>query len=210
MVPPSLLPFTFSDSLADQSRADPFEKTTFQGPQVSQVQYDRIMQYVKEGKDQGANVLTGGQRHGDKGYFIQPTIFTDAPADSKIVKEEIFGPVVVVNKFKDEADLLKVANDSVYGLAAAVFTRDISRGHRVAHELKAGTVWVNCYNVYVLARLVAGSQADEELIRLLLAPQPAPRCSIRWLQAERYRQRAWCRGAAQLRKHQDCQHQPGG
>jgi len=125
---------------------DPFKADTFQGPQVSQLQFDRIMAYIDDGKKSGAKALTGGKRLGDKGYFIEPTIFTDVSPDAKIVKEEIFGPVVVVTRWKDEADLIKVANNSVYGLAAAVFSRDISHALSIANKLQAGTVWVNCYN----------------------------------------------------------------
>jgi len=125
---------------------NPFQEDTFQGPQVSKVQYDRVMAYIKEGKDSGATVQMGGNRHGDKGYFIEPTVFTDVKEGAKIRDEEIFGPVVVVIKFDDEKDLIRQANDTVYGLAAAVFSRDISRALDVAHKLKAGTVWVNCYN----------------------------------------------------------------
>ncbi|MCO5608923.1 hypothetical protein L7F22_063141 [Adiantum nelumboides] len=84
------------------SVGDPFQATTFQGPQVSQLQYDRIMAYIDSGKKDGAQILTGGGRHGKEGYFIEPTIFTNVSPDSKIGREEIFGPVVVVHKFKDE------------------------------------------------------------------------------------------------------------
>lgn len=92
---------------------DPFKADTFQGPQVSQLQFDRIMSYIDDGKKNGGKALIGGNRLGDKGYFIEPTIFTDVKPDAKIVKEEIFGPVVVVTKFKDDKDILTVANDSV-------------------------------------------------------------------------------------------------
>ncbi|EJT99149.1 aldehyde dehydrogenase [Dacryopinax primogenitus] len=125
---------------------DPMDPDTFQGPQVSQIQYDRIMGYIQSGKEEGATLLTGGERHGKEGYFIQPTVFTDVKPNMKIVREEIFGPVVVVVKFKDEDDILHQANDTFYGLAAAVFSRDISRAILVASRLQAGTVWVNCYN----------------------------------------------------------------
>ncbi|SCZ99326.1 BZ3500_MvSof-1268-A1-R1_Chr3-1g05949 [Microbotryum saponariae] len=124
----------------------PFAADTFQGPQTSQLQYDRIQAHIQSGKDEGATVHIGGERHGTEGYFIQPTIFTDVKPDMKIVKEEIFGPVVVVAKFKDEADVIAQANDTMYGLAAAVFSRDISRAIKTANAVKAGTVWVNCYN----------------------------------------------------------------
>jgi len=125
---------------------NPFAEDTFQGPQVSQLQYDRVMGYIKAGKESGATTLMGGERYGNEGYFIQPTVFTDAKPDSKIMKEEIFGPVVCVSKFSDEEDLISQANDTVYGLAAAVFSRDITKALDTAHKLKAGTVWVNCYN----------------------------------------------------------------
>ncbi|KAJ6453551.1 aldehyde dehydrogenase domain-containing protein [Mycena sanguinolenta] len=125
---------------------DPFEPGVMQGPQVSQQQYDRIMAYIESGKSDGATVHVGGNRHGKEGYFIEPTIFTNTREDMKIVKEEIFGPVGVVIKFKDEADVIRQANDSVYGLAAAVFTQDINRAIETAHKLKAGTAWINCVN----------------------------------------------------------------
>lgn len=104
------------------------------------------MAHVQSGKEEGATVHTGGERHGTEGFFIQPTVFTNVKPDMRIVKEEIFGPVVVVSKFKDEADIIAQANDSMYGLAAAVFSRDITRAISTAHKLQAGTVWVNCYN----------------------------------------------------------------
>ncbi|KAL2106117.1 hypothetical protein VUR80DRAFT_7255 [Thermomyces stellatus] len=126
---------------------DPFDEKTFQGPQISQVQYDRIMGYIKSGKEDGAKVEVGGERHGDKGYFIQPTIFSDVKPDMKIMREEIFGPVCAIAKFKDESEVLAHANDSTYGLAAAVHTKDVKTAIRVSNALSAGTVWVNCYNV---------------------------------------------------------------
>ncbi|KLU89404.1 aldehyde dehydrogenase [Magnaporthiopsis poae ATCC 64411] len=126
---------------------DPFKDDTFQGPQVSQLQYDRIMEYIKAGKDEGATVETGGERHGDKGYFIQPTIFTNVRSDMKIMQEEIFGPVCAIAKFKTEEEVIQMGNDSNYGLAAAVHTKDLNTAIRVSNALKAGTVWVNCYNM---------------------------------------------------------------
>ena len=126
---------------------DPFKEDTFQGPQVSQLQYDRIMEYIKSGKDEGATVETGGERHGSKGYFIQPTIFTNVRGDMKIMQEEIFGPVCAIAKFKTEDEVIQMGNDSTYGLAAAVHTKDLNTAIRVSNALKAGTVWVNCYNM---------------------------------------------------------------
>ncbi|KAI0010499.1 aldehyde dehydrogenase [Xylariaceae sp. FL0662B] len=126
---------------------DPFDEKTFQGPQVSQLQYDRIMGYIEEGKKGGATLATGGARHGTKGYFIQPTIFTDVTQDMKIMQEEIFGPVCAIAKFKTEDDVIRMGNDSTYGLAAAIHTSNVNTAIRVSNELRAGTVWVNCYNL---------------------------------------------------------------
>ncbi|KAI0853901.1 aldehyde dehydrogenase [Daldinia vernicosa] len=126
---------------------DPFDERTFQGPQVSKLQYDRIMGYIEEGKKGGATIETGGERHGDKGYFIKPTIFTNVTHDMKIMQEEIFGPVVAVAKFKTEEEVVHLGNDSTYGLAAAVHTSNLNTALRVANELHAGTVWVNSYNL---------------------------------------------------------------
>ncbi|KAH8983460.1 aldehyde dehydrogenase [Lactarius akahatsu] len=125
---------------------DPFASDSYQGPQVSQVQFDRIMEFIESGKKEGATVHHGGERHGNEGFWIQPTIFTDTRPDMRIVKEEIFGPVGVIIKFKDEEDALRQANDTLYGLAAAVFTKDITRGIQFAHKLEAGTMWINCVN----------------------------------------------------------------
>ncbi|KAI2632483.1 aldehyde dehydrogenase [Hypomontagnella submonticulosa] len=129
------------------SVGDPFDENTFQGPQVSKLQYDRIMGYIEEGKKGGATVALGGERHGDKGYFIKPTIFTNVTNDMKIMQEEIFGPVVAVAKFKTEEEVIHLGNDSAYGLAAAVHTNDLNTAIRVSNELRAGTVWVNSYNM---------------------------------------------------------------
>ncbi|EFP89168.2 aldehyde dehydrogenase (NAD+) [Puccinia graminis f. sp. tritici CRL 75-36-700-3] len=134
------------ESLKNLKVGDPFDASTFQGPQISQLQYDRIMGYIKSGKDEGATCLLGGDRHGQEGYFIQPTIFTDVKAGMKICKEEIFGPVVVVMKFKDEEDAIRQANDTVYGLVSAIHSTDITKALRVSKRIKAGTVWINCYN----------------------------------------------------------------
>lgn len=100
------------------------------------------MGYVQTGKDEGATVHFGGERIGTEGYFMQPTIFTNVTADMRIAREEIFGPVGVVIKFDDDEDIIKLANDSMYGLAAAVFSQNLSRALDTAHRLQAGTVWV--------------------------------------------------------------------
>ena len=100
------------------------------------------MEYIDSGKEQGATVHLGGERFGNEGYYIKPTIFTDVKNDMKIVQEEIFGPVGVVIKFEDEEDVIHKANDTMYGLAAAVFSQNINRALQTAHKLRAGTAWV--------------------------------------------------------------------
>ncbi|KAI6141255.1 aldehyde dehydrogenase [Pisolithus tinctorius] len=137
----------FTEKTRSIKVGDPFAPDTFQGPQISKIQYDRIMSYIDSGKKDGAKIHTGGERHGNEGYFIQPTIFLDTKPDMRIVREEIFGPVSVVIKFEDEEDVVRQANDTVYGLAAAVFTKDVTRAITTAHKLKAGSLWVNCYSV---------------------------------------------------------------
>ncbi|KAK1700644.1 aldehyde dehydrogenase [Colletotrichum godetiae] len=123
-----------------------WDAETYQGPQVSKQQYDRIMAYFQIGRDEGATIKTGGERPahlGAKGYYVAPTVFTDVKSDMKIWREEIFGPVVVIQKFGDEAEAVEIANDSVYGLGAAVFTTNLEKAHRVAAEIEAGMVWIN-------------------------------------------------------------------
>ncbi|EPB82565.1 aldehyde dehydrogenase [Mucor circinelloides 1006PhL] len=136
----------FKEYTSQTKLGNPHDDDTFQGPQVSQTQFDRIMSYIESGKEQGATCYMGGKRWGDEGYFIEPTVFTDVKEDMTIVREEIFGPVVTVSKFKDVDDVLKMALDTEYGLAAAVFTKDTARAIDVSNRLQSGTVWVNCYN----------------------------------------------------------------
>ena len=97
---------------------------------------------------EGAKAIAGGQKKGDKGYFVEPTVLVDTTDNMKVVQEEIFGPVVVAMPFTDPEELVPRANDNVYGLAAGIWTRDISKAHRMAENLQAGTVWINCYNIF--------------------------------------------------------------
>ncbi|KAI0994332.1 Aldehyde dehydrogenase [Podosphaera aphanis] len=137
----------FKQRALENKVGDPFTSGTFQGPQVSKLQYDRIMSYIEEGKKAGATVVTGGERHGDKGYFIKPTVFSNVTEEMKIMQEEIFGPVCSIGKFETEEDAIKLGNNTNYGLAAALHTQDLNTAIRVSSSLRAGTVWVNQYNM---------------------------------------------------------------
>ncbi|GAM21005.1 hypothetical protein SAMD00019534_041800 [Acytostelium subglobosum LB1] len=117
-----------------------------QGPLASKEHFDRVLDYIQKGKKEGATVLLGGERYGNKGYFVQPTIFTNLKDDMCISKEEIFGPVVCIFKFKTVEEVIERANNTIYGLAAGLWTQDISKAHKVEKKLKAGTVWINDYN----------------------------------------------------------------
>lgn len=126
---------------------NPFDLKTEQGPQVSQAQYDKVMGYIESGMREGAHLLYGGQRIGDRGFFIQPTVFGNVQDQMKIAQEEIFGPVMSIIKFKTIEEVIERANATIYGLAAAVWTKDIRKALAIANGVRAGTVWVNCYDV---------------------------------------------------------------
>jgi len=146
-----------STKLAKERKlGDPLHPDTQQGPQVSQEQFDRILGYIETGKKEGARLATGGQRVGNKGYYIQPTVFADCKDNMKIVREEIFGPVMSIMPFDDIDEIIARANDTEYGLAAGLWTKDVAKAHYVASKLKAGTVWVNCFNVYDSAQPFGG------------------------------------------------------
>ncbi len=141
----------FVERLAEKAKGrkvgDPLDPKTQQGPQVSQEQLDKILHYVDLGEKEGATLLTGGERVGSKGFFVQPTIFDNVKDTMTIARDEIFGPVVSVLPFESIDEVVPRANDTQYGLAAAIWTKDIDKAHLFARKVKAGTVWVNCYHV---------------------------------------------------------------
>jgi acyl-CoA reductase-like NAD-dependent aldehyde dehydrogenase len=133
----------FSNSV---SMGDPFDKKSTLGPVVSREQFDRVRGYLDIGRKEGARVAAGGETGTGKGYFVKPTLFSNVKNDMRIAREEIFGPVGAAISFTDESDAVFQGNNTDYGLSAAVWTRDVSRAHKVARSLKAGTVWINCFN----------------------------------------------------------------
>ena len=123
---------------------------------MDQNQFDKIMKYIDLGSQEGAKCVSGGKRFGDRGYFVEPTVFAQVDDEMAIAKDEIFGPVMSVLKFKDFDEVVERGNRTFYGLAAAVWTRDIGKAHRMAKALRAGTVWVNCYDVFDAAAPFGG------------------------------------------------------
>ena len=140
----------------DRRLGDPLDPATEQGPQVDKAQFDKIMSYIEKGKNSGAECVTGGDRFGDKGFYVQPTVFSGVTDDMPVATDEIFGPVMSILKFRDMEEVIDRGNNTFYGLAAAVWTRDISKAHQMAARLRAGTVWVNCYNVFDAAAPFGG------------------------------------------------------
>jgi aldehyde dehydrogenase (NAD+) len=135
---------------------DPFDPTTEQGPQVDDIQLEKVLSYIESGKNEGATLVAGGSRSGDCGYFVEPTVFADVRDNMRIAEEEIFGPVMSIIKFKDIEEVSERANKTIYGLAAGVWTRDIGKALAIANNVRAGTVWVNCYDVFDAAAPFGG------------------------------------------------------
>jgi len=134
---------------AEKIRVGPgLENSSDMGPLVSEEQMNRVCGFLESGLSEGAKAVTGGTRQGDKGYFVKPTVLVNTHDKMKVVQEEIFGPVVTAIPFRDPEEIVPTANDSIYGLAAGVWSRDIKKAHTLAAKLKAGTVWINCYNIF--------------------------------------------------------------
>jgi aldehyde dehydrogenase (NAD+) len=130
------------------TQGDPLDPKTRIGPQVSEPQMKRVLSYIEKGASEGARLVCGGSRAPGKGYFVKPTIFDDVGGAMTIAREEIFGPVLAVIRFKEMEEVVRAANDTAFGLAAGIFTRDIKKAHRTARLLQAGTVWINTYGLY--------------------------------------------------------------
>ncbi len=148
------------EGVAEQARnikvGSGLDPETNMGPLVSDEQFEKVLGYLDQGREAGAEAYIGGSRVGNRGYFVEPTILTNTSPDMSVIQEEIFGPVVAAIPFDDHAQVLPFANDTNYGLAAGVFTRDISKAYRTAKRLRAGTVWVNCYHVFDAAMPFGG------------------------------------------------------
>lgn len=166
-----------------------FDEPVDQGPQVDKLQFDKVMGYIEKGKSEGATVSHGGARHGDKGYFVQPTVFSDVTDNMTIAKEEIFGPVMSILKFKTEEEAVERANNTMYGLGAGVISGDVARAISVAHQIRAGTVWVNTYDQFDIAAPFGGykesgngrdkgKEALENFLetKSVFLPIPGPKC----------------------------------
>ncbi|CAK8561662.1 unnamed protein product [Lathyrus sativus] len=132
----------------NRSVGDPFKAGIEQGPQIDAKQFEKILRYIRSGVETGATLETGGERHGSKGFYVQPTVFSNVLDDMPIAKEEIFGPVQTILKFKNTEEVIQRANNSNYGLAAGIFTQNIDTANTLTRALKVGTVWVNCFNTY--------------------------------------------------------------
>ena len=138
-----------SVAAAQQAKlGDPLDSETTQGPQVSGIQMNKVLGFIEKGRSEGASLLTGGNQHGSKGYFVEPTVFAGVTDDMTIAKEEIFGPVMSILKFKNIDEVIERANNSEYGLGAGVCTSSMDNAFKLINGLRAGTVYVNCYDVF--------------------------------------------------------------
>nr|ULF48235.1 putative ALDH [Gastrodia elata] len=136
------------ESLKSWVVGDPFDSKSDQGPQVNKEQFEKVLRYIEYGKRDGATLLSGGKPCGEKGYYIEPTIFTDVKEDMLISKDEIFGPVMSILKFKTIDEVIEKANNTIYGLAAGIITKDLNTANTVSRSLQAGIIWINCYAMF--------------------------------------------------------------
>src|ERR1700680_640130 len=137
-----------ADIAKSMKLGDGMDPTTEMGPLVSDEQLSKVSGFLDSGRDEGAKIVTGGRRQGERGYFFQPTVIAQTHPDMRVVREEIFGPVVVATPFQSLDEIAAAANDSPYGLGAGIWTKDISKAHALAKKIRAGTIWINCYNVF--------------------------------------------------------------
>jgi acyl-CoA reductase-like NAD-dependent aldehyde dehydrogenase len=147
-----LVPAVESLKVGDPAEGDDVEM----GPVISQAQQQRVLGFLDRAQKAKATILTGGGTRGDKGWFVQPTVVTDVAQDADIIQNEVFGPVVTVQRFEDDADALAMANDVRYGLAASVFTRDVARALNAARRLQFGTVWINDHLLPITSEMPHG------------------------------------------------------
>lgn len=140
------------DGVADEAQkikvGPGMDSSTQMGPLVSEEQHQRVLGYLQSGLSEGAEAITGGNRIGEKGYFVEPTVLVNTHSNMKVIQEEIFGPVVCAEPFSDLDEVIQKANHSIFGLAAAIWTKDLGKAHRIAAELRSGTVWINCHNIF--------------------------------------------------------------
>ena len=135
---------------------DPFDPETTQGPQITREQQERVLNFIDSGKKEGATIHCGGGKPNLPGYFVEPTVFSGVTDGMKIAREEIFGPVMNILPFGNIEEVVERSNRTQFGLAAAVWTRDIKKAHRMARSLRAGTVWINCYDIFDAAAPFGG------------------------------------------------------
>uniref|UniRef100_H2YC07 aldehyde dehydrogenase (NAD(+)) n=1 Tax=Ciona savignyi TaxID=51511 RepID=H2YC07_CIOSA len=162
----------------------PFESGVEQGPQVDSEQFHKIQELIQSGKDEGAELLCGGERYGTKGYYIQPTVFANVKDHMRIATEEIFGPVQQIMKFKTMEEVIERANNTTYGLAAAVFTKDLNTAITVSNSIRAGTIWVNTFNSFTSMTPFGGykmSGQGRELGEYGLANYTEVKCRGGWI-----------------------------
>lgn len=165
------------------------ESGSEQGPQVDDIQFKRVMGYIEKGKEEGATVATGGERHGDQGYFVQPTVFTDVKDDMAIAKEEIFGPVMSLMKYSTDEEVVERANSTIYGLGAGIMSQNIGRAIGLANQIRSGSVWINCYDDFSVQAPFGGykqsghgREKGEEMLdnyletKCVFVPLQGPKC----------------------------------